>query len=290
MSVNNTDKIAVLSQNVRELCKREGRNTEQIDICISLLTAEIFSELRADGLDDIYKEVKAIIGDALTTERAVRVCRQLCELAGMATIVNELGVFGENDSADASAEGKIAYVKNKRGDDAYLNFARAVSKARSEYVASIQDACEAVADNRCEYCIVPIENDTDGKLYAFYQLLDRYALKIYRTVRVHSDDGTDGITYALVSGGIKPLRRGNTRQRFEFSVVGIGADFVFDVLSASRELGASVYSAATLPLGYGDRSNRCYFALELLPSDAVVMALYLSLEYNGYTPLGLYDI
>ncbi|MBE6577627.1 MAG: hypothetical protein E7653_05770 [Ruminococcaceae bacterium] len=279
-------KASVLHGNISELLERERRNAEQQEICIDMLAKELFSQKGTDALKDIYSELCG----ALCAERKARACERLCSLAGQTEICLEQGVFGESEDIEKEAVGRIAYVKNRRNDDVFLSFARNVKGAKAEYVASFQDACEAVADGRCEFCIMPIENDADGKLYSFYRLLDRYDLKIQSIAKVMSDDNSQGIVFALVAGRIKVLPHERGKLRFEFSVVGEGADILTDILAAVKSLDGAVYSTATLPVEYDARSCRCYFAIDLSLDKTVPMALYLSLEYHGYTPLGLYSI
>ena len=278
----------VLRENVAELYGRAERSLEQIDISIELLVDRLYEQMGKDELDSIYAEVCAS-SLGLTIARKMLVCQRLCKLIGDADVVNEHGVFGEAELLDSAAEGRVAYVKNRRNDDAYLAFAKSIKGARAEYVSSFQDACEAAADGGCEYCIIPIENDADGKLYSFYRLLDRYGLKIHEITRASSEDGTQGIVFALVSASIKPYLRGKENKRFEFSVVGEGADFVCDVLSAVSAIGARLYSVATLPVRYDEKSCRCYFSADVEPKQLLPLALYLSLEFHGYTALGLYQ-
>ncbi len=279
-------KLGVLRDNIAELSEREDRTAEQKDICIDMLMSELFLQKGADALAQIYGE----LGVCLTTEQKVRVCEKLCALAGETAVCLEQGVFGEFENVEKEALSRIAYVKNKRNDDVYLSFAKSIRGAKAEYVAGFPEACEAVADGRCEFCIMPIENDADGKLYSFYRMLDRYDLKIQSTVKISGDDSSQGIVFALVAGSMKVHTREHKKLRFEFSVVGEGADFLGDILAAAAALDTTVYSAATLPVRYDEKSCRCYFAIDLAPSRAVPMALYLSLEYHTYTPLGLYGI
>ncbi len=279
----------LLGDNISELFKRLERSAEQIDICIGLLTDEIYLQQSTAAIEKIYGDVCSY-SNSLTPTQKTRVCKRLCELAGETAVVNEMSVFGESETVAKEAVGKIAYVKNRRNDDAYLSFAKGVSGAKAEYSASFSDACEAVSDGRCEYCIIPIENSSDGKLYSFYQMLDRYDLKICRTTQISDEDGSEGIVFALMSDSIRASAKSGESLRFEFSVVGNNASFLGDILAAVSELGGEICSAATLPVRYDENSRRCYFAVELSSREAVVLALYLSLEYHGYTPLGLYAV
>ena len=121
-------------------------------------------------------------------------------------------------------------------------------------------------------------------------MIDNYDLKIHGVSRVSDDEGAEGIVFALVSDGIACVADDSAHVRFEFSVVGEGADFLGDILIAASALGAEVYSAATLPVRYNDKSRSCYFAVDMQKGKAIAMALYLSLEYHGYTPLGMYTV
>jgi hypothetical protein len=279
----------VLCANMSRLGERSGITDEQIRICAELLIERCLKEEKTESLSHIYTNICASLGAPSPSQR-IQICRSICSLVDKSRLVLEQNVFGENESIDNVSRGKIAYIKNRRNDDAFLLFAKKLREVKAEYVSSFQEACEAVFEDKCEFCMLPIENDNDGKLYSFYQMLDRYDLKIRHTVRISTDDGAESITFALASRNAGTVLHTDSTVRFEFSVVRESADFVCDVLSALAAIGGRIYSVATFPVGYDSNSCRCYFAVDLKADAVVPMALYLSLEYHGYNALGWYTI
>lgn len=98
------------------------------------------------------------------------------------------------------AAGKIAYVQNTFSDTAYLHFSTVVDRPRAAYFDSFSDVCEEVYNGICEYCILPILHQRDGKLFRFYDLLEKYDLRIICACDVPQTD-KNGVTvtrYALI--------------------------------------------------------------------------------------------
>ena len=288
LSKEKQTKREVLSSNISQLSKRARITDEQIKICAEMLLKTDLDEKRSESIGRIYSRVCESLGSP-TPRQKISICKSICSIVDGTELVTEQSVFGATENVDNAALGKVAYIKNRRNDDAFLLFSKKMRGIKAEYAAGFQDACESVFDDKCEFCMLPIEDDTDGKLYSFYQMIDRYDLKIRHTVRINVDDGRS-ITFALAARNSGSEVRFSGKVRFEFYVVREGADYVGEVLSAAAALGASIYSVSTVPVEYDDRLCRCYFALDLGAADVIPMALYLSLEYHGYTSLGWYMI
>lgn len=253
-----------------------------------MITRLVWENIAADGTDAVWGELRAILGVPDAKDKA-DICTTICSQLS-ADELEHINLFDDGEETAAGTHGRIAYVRNKRNDDAFLSFSEIVRVAKASYMPSFSDACEAVFDNRCEFCILPVENNTDGKLYSFYSMMDRYDLKICHKVEISSEDGSESIGFALVGRSVNKSLRKGARMRFEFSVVREGADFISEVLGVADALGGRISSIGTQPVLYDDKSCRCYFAIDFLGQSPVPMALYMNLEYPGYTPLGLYKI
>ena len=199
-------------------------------------------------------------------------------------------LYLNGDASEKGAQGQIAYVRNKRSDDAFLSFANRQRGAKPMYVGSFLEACESVFDNVCEFCILPIENSKEGKLYSFYSMIDRYELKICDVTLCETDDGSDGITFALVSRAVETGNVSNSSKRFEFSLIDEHTELLSDILLATNALGGKVISVGTQPVPYDELKTLYYFSIDFEGEGADALALYINEEYSKYTPLGLYVI
>ena len=145
-------------------------------------------------------------------------------------------------------------------------------------------------DNVCEFCILPVENNTDGKLYSFYSMIDRYELRLCDVTHMVGEDGAERTIFALVARTVTQPQNKNIRQRFEFSVALDGTELPYDIIVAVQTLGGEVSSVGTQPVPYDDTGNKYYFTVDIDVRGALATAFYVSREYPRYTPLGLYQI
>ncbi|MBE6652878.1 MAG: hypothetical protein E7610_05630 [Ruminococcaceae bacterium] len=81
-------------------------------------------------------------------------------------------------SVPATVRGRVAYMPGSFADKAYLRLTASLKNPRAAYTASFVDACEEVHSGLCEYCILPLENSSNGRLTAFARLILRYRLQI----------------------------------------------------------------------------------------------------------------
>jgi hypothetical protein len=279
---------SVITSNISTLEERLRGSAEQKGISVSMLTKLIWDNVAEEGMDAVWSELCSSLGHP-TAKDKTDICIAICRCLSVDEL-DGINLFDSGEQTVAGTHGKIAYVRNKRSDDAFLAFSKHIPVAKANYMPSFAEACEAVMDNKCEFCILPVENGNDGKLYSFYSMLDRYDLKICHKVNIAGEDGTDFIGFALAGRSVNYEIHKDDMMRFEFCVVGEGADFISEVLGVADALGGHIASIGTQPVPYDDRSRRCYFAVDLKDGAWVPMALYMNLEYHAYTPLGLYKI
>lgn len=277
----------VLGENIHLLSKRLNSAQKQIGISVKMLVEDLAEQYCELGVDGVYSRFCEVCQEADAKSKALA-CRVLCEDFRLRESVSRKNLYLCGEASDGEARAKIAYVRNSRSDEAFLSFANRKKGARTMYVGSFLEACEAVFDNACEFCILPIENKREGKLYSFYSMIDRYELKICDVTLCETDDGSDGITFALVSRTVTSETEGV--KRFEFSLIDEASAPLFDILLAAGELGGRVTSVGTQPVAYDELKSNYYFSIDFEGSGADALALYLSEEYSKYTPLGLYTI
>lgn len=214
-------------------------------------------------------------------------------------------LLGHTDPIETFARGNIAYQHSIYTDEAFLHFSRVLPTARAVYSDSFSGVCEQVFNGLCEYCILPLENSQDGKLVRFYNLVQKYELKIVLTCSVTTSDNRHSTTFGLCRRGLlwPSLMLPDKPFSFEFLFwqepehASLG-----ELLTAASACSLSLVRADCLPrsdeeilIGAGYP-----FALhfEALPRDRasgaterdfLAFLLYLSVHSPTYLPLGIYQ-
>ncbi len=205
-----------------------------------------------------------------------------------------------SDSAEISerAAEKIAYVQNSYSDNAYLQFSRTLIHPRAAYFDSFSDVCEEVYNGICEYGILPLLHERDGKLFRFYSLLEKYDLRIVCACDVPTVE-RDSVTvtrYALIRKTIPSSPRGGTPTHAELLLPaeGLGGSMLCDLLQAARACALTPGRIDTRAAeGYGEPGDLSYQVTLTVPSDGKLLQTflaYLMLEMPRVTVLGLYPI
>ena len=195
-----------------------------------------------------------------------------------------------NEQPAAGSHGKIAYVRNRYNERAFERFAEILPNAKAEYVSGFSEACESVYDGSCSYCVLPIENDVDGRLFRFYAMADRYELKLCAITELENEETTGSVRYALAG---RSALRSIPRDKLcvlEFSLAREDGTRLSELLAAAAFLGATPHTLDFLPLEYDNHLYRQYFAFRLQREQAVAFGLYLSLDYPHYAPIGFYTL
>ncbi len=280
--------IKTACSNIELLEDRRAVCEEQLGICFNQLVRALCARAGEMNLESAYAELCRAVPTATSTHKAL-FCKHIALERRFAQTRRIKYPFGEGEGALPGTHGHIAYVKSERGDDAFLRLARSHRGAKAHYVQSFSEACEAVFENTSEFCIIPIENSTSGRLYSFYAMLNRYELKICDTVRI--DGGNDGESTLFALAG-REIEAGasSAARRYEFSVIHSDTEKIGEIICVAALLGGKLYSLGTQPLAYDDEQSRSYFAFDFVLESPVPFSLYLGLEYPSYTPLGLYLI
>ncbi len=197
--------------------------------------------------------------------------------------------IGSLEGTPAGSHGKIACVKNSYNNMALEYFSQKINSARPLFLPSFSAVCESVSLGECEFCILPIENMNEGKMLGFYSMIDRYELKICRVFDIEDDHG-DVVRYALLSKSCpEPSERSlGTDYIFEFSVLAENGSFVKKLLSATESCGGMLLNFNCSPVQYDSGLRRYLFLIKLSGKSAMPLRCYLSLNYDYYTPIGLY--
>lgn len=282
--VDKRKRIDTVCENVLFLAKREENNREQI----RLLSRQMCRFLSDDGvsLNALWQKLSALETSPLFK---VSLCRCICEKDEYRSLAENI-ILGDSESVSESARGRIAYVRNKRNDKVFLEFSKLVKDAKAYYSPSFADACEAVFNNTCEFCILPIQNGKEGKLYSFYTMIDRHELKIAHTITEEEPDTQESVSFALAGRTISLQENKHEQLRYEFSLIGENVGIVSSVTEAVRELGGVVTDVGTLPVAYDQPRKRFYLSVDVPSEGLLPLTLYFSLENLGFDILGIYGI
>ncbi len=200
------------------------------------------------------------------------------------------GFFADGERAQAGAHGRVALVNNPYNDEAFSRFSRAIVNPKKAYFPSFIEMCESVIDGKCEFCVLPMENTRNGRLFGFYDMIDRYELKICAVTELDAEEAVGRTRYGLI-GKSRPDRiPKNSLWNFEFSVVAESERFPTDILQIAPIFEATALKIDSIPLRYDEDSQRIYFSFRLPESFVPAFDLYLSKEHSRYTTIGYYPL
>ncbi len=199
--------------------------------------------------------------------------------------------FSDNEELPEDARDRIAYQRNSYADSAYLIFAEQLTSPRVLYSHNFQTVCEEVYNQNCEYCILPLENSTEGPLNSFFRLIERFELKIAATCDIPTTDGSRTTKFALLRRNLSPLYAtvSNQNRLFEFSLPSEDSLQPSDVLYAAECCGLRLCRHASGMRRTNDTELRSdSFVIGADGGDLFTFLLFLAMEAPNYTPIGLY--
>lgn len=219
----------------------------------------------------------------LSREIGQHITNDPCELINL--------LFPETENQAEHRSPRIHYQKNSFTDAAYLQFAKLFEAPRASYTHSYQSSCEDVFRNLYEYCILPIENTTEGRMVAFLKMIDRYALKLIATCDIPVSDGTKSTRFALLGNRIiqpKALKKG-IPCFFEISCRMEASSSPSEWLTAASLCDLQVISIHTLPDEENDGNSCCHVVFALNDQSALTTFLiYLAIRLPQFIAVGLY--
>lgn len=283
------EKLDILTSNLNEFQTRGDIANEQCTLTLYEIAKSICDSHDDGEISEIVKKYTELTAESSHVSRII-LCQELLLREKTYEYLNRIIAIGDNEKTAAGAHGKIAYTKNKFNDAAFEHLSLAVTSPKIVYTSSINGACEAVADGSCEFCILPIENSHDGKLFGFYSLLDRFELKICAACDIEGD-GDSHIRYALIGRSCRePDERIAKITPFvlEFFVLDSNGDFLDGLLPATKACNAQLLSIDARPVPYDPQSKKFILSFRVSGSDSLLLRTLLALYYDSYSPIGLY--
>ena len=200
--------------------------------------------------------------------------------------------YSASEPVSEEAAERIAYLRNSYNDMAYMQFASLLSSPRAAYFNSVTDVCESVYNGNCEYCILPVETSSDGKLLSFYEIILKYNFNVSAVYELRGDKGYT--RYALLDKGLDLVSSGvrtKTRTRYlEFVMTETDNFSLSDLLFAAEFCGLKLRRIDTLNVSIGKGVKSSYVCPEFRVdgSDIHTFLAFLAIDISGIVPIGLY--
>ncbi len=220
-------------------------------------------------------------------ERVV-ICREYLSLYPSAAEFRRALFFGSSDAVPTEAQNKIAFIGNNYTDEAYTRFASRLQAPIAMRLLSFDELCENVYGGSCEFGILPIENNENGKLPHFYSMIDKYELKIAAICTVETSDN-GSTSFALVRKNIEyPYGRLGVPDLLELFVTQVSNEKFSEVLTAAEFCSLELYRIDSLPLSHRSGKFITCPMFRVKDSDIDTFLLYMSIDFPQYTPIGIF--
>ncbi len=274
---------------IRELAIEISEESESLsDILASLPDLSLFQSTERSAAVPIDSQPALDTLHTLhTAHRKLLLCTELKKKLSEKEPLTADAFFSDSAEHSVLGENRVFYQKSTYTDAAYLQFAPLLHAPRAAYAHSFPAACEEVFNGLCEYCILPIENTSEGTLHSFLRLIERYELKIAATCEVSDRTAERTTQFALLCKHLLPsLATDQKADFFAFSIPSAPNELP-DVLTAARLCGLRIHRFDMLPLSADRVSVR--IILQIDGGDLEAFLLYLAMDLPQYVPLGLYS-
>ncbi|MBQ6614311.1 MAG: hypothetical protein IIX18_03220 [Clostridia bacterium] len=183
--------------------------------------------------------------------------------------------------------GRVAFTESNIIREAFDKFAKRANGLTAAYVSSFTDACEDTAADLSQFCILPIENSTEGILTSIYSLIGRYELFICGVCEISRDGHST--KFALLCPDACDIIGYRGEESVTLRLYGDGEFLMSKVYLGASFFGISAGGSVSVPLGYTDGyASVCTFTGG---ADALfAFLLYLGMMKIGYTLVGAYNV
>ncbi|MBQ9080481.1 MAG: hypothetical protein IJY27_05365 [Clostridia bacterium] len=272
----------VIASNLRTLQEREAAINELRALEIAELAQPMTDLTDLRELNRIYRRYMPLDNTAFTVSDRIGFCRRLADR----TTVNVQDLLIRK-TAPAVIDA-LAYVKNQYSSEAYERLCRNIAVKGEHVFRSFGELCDDIETSTVDFCIMPIENTTDGKLINFYSIIDRFELKILRTCDIESSDGDQVTRYALLWRHMS-VPQDTDVCYFEFCFTCSGYYNIKDILDAAALCNLQIYRIDSLPLRYNRSAFVFYPILYGDPRNISIFMLFLKLNLSQHTIVGIYN-
>ncbi|MBQ8344935.1 MAG: hypothetical protein IJY42_01550 [Clostridia bacterium] len=265
---------ALLADNFAVLRQREQSLQVQREITAAQL-ARLMIRQYGDSPSECFAAFCQALPDATGREK-LRLCRGLS--------------MPSEEQVPLRGPLRIACVQNPTNATLFSNLQAMGIAVESYTVTSFSHACERVTDRTCDACLLPLATSADGRLFRFYDMLERYDLSVRLAADAETEEESKRVRYVLAGRTPIPIPSDDGLDfEMEFALSDTSLDWE-ELWEAVLESSARLVSVDSLSASYGNGLSRYYMTLRIRPENTDAMRLYLSLQYSGYDLIGLYRV
>ena len=180
---------------------------------------------------------------------------------------------------------RIAFVAGKQANAAFEEFAKRLGTVSAVSVESFSDACDAASEGEADYCIVPLENSSEGRLDGFYNSIGKSGL--YPVLACRLSDGYEYTRFALCCRAACFIA-GEGETVMQIRITAESMTDAADILTAAEFFGASLKRLDTIPLSAAGRENSLDLVFGVSDADVAGFVTFLRFEHPQFYLFGIY--
>ncbi len=180
---------------------------------------------------------------------------------------------------------RIAHMSGLASLSALSSFTAGINGVYPVELTDFRSLCEAVINERCDFCILPVRSSLEGQYSAFNKLINSYDLKICKYTRVANEYSDEEIQFALLS---KRLYMPNEPEFALFSFTADNEGILPSLISTLTDCGVCVMSVYSSPLEYNMDKLSHKIEVRLDSLDPNTLFLFLDTALPNHTVCGLY--
>lgn len=145
---------------------------------------------------------------------------------------------------------RIACLDSPLFGEVHTEFTELLPSTERHLSATFAEVLEEVVAGNAHFGVLPIENARDGKLFRFYEQIERHELHIFATKSATLGEGEEPTRIALVSKAPPPLPR-DAEKVIECVVFEEDAFSLSDILFVAASCGITLRRIDSLPASFG---------------------------------------
>lgn len=281
--------IDAILDSLSELDRREETLTRQREAEIHELVLHL-SKIKGGRASAVLSGISVLNGaerqNASAALEHTAFCREyLAAFPGRADYKRSI-FFGSDDRS--SEKTALGYLKNEYSERAAEIFSGLLPSCERETAQSFDAMCEDIYSGRLDYGIIPISNGRDGRLPVFYELINRYELKIVLACSVGADEGEKTL-FSLAGKSIPyPETPFGEPTSLELFVTPGGGQSLTEMFRAAETCGMELQRIDSF--GFSSVGEGVTFSPVFSAEGAEIgtFLLYMTAVFPQYTPIGIY--
>ena len=281
------DPLESYEENLRLLYKDSVALKEEQDLYFrlyfsSLIMPDMTFERAAKSVLGGQRRL-ASIGDTehFYLDEKAALCRTLAEHFPQPTVLTRMF------SSPKPSASIAVWEMHPTSSHGYESFSKLFSSVEKITVESFAEVCDTVANQTWTFGILPIENTIDGRLAAFYKMLDRNELKICAICDMEDSEADVVTRLALISKNLCAFG-GDFTRHVEFSLVVSDPTKRAELLGVVKKIGGVLNRLSSLPLSYRTNVSVDTMRVSFSNTTCLPFLIYLHLFCEDINILGFY--